>query len=293
MKTYLRHRIHNVIDIKELIALEFLDFEGKYRNYEESHDFWELCFVSGGDISVRIDGRDYPLARQHLILISPNKKHAYHSSAGNQNKAFVVCFDSLSQALYAVSEYVFTPEDAQLSSMARILEESRATFRTGESDHLTVLDTPIFGGQQALLLQLEYLLITLIRRLSAQSDAEIVFFSGENFHAELVKAIVRYLRENVHRKLSLADICDRFHYSRAFLCKVFKQQTGESLIACFNRLKAGRAAKLLRETEKPVADIAAELGFREAKYFDAVFKKHHGVSPVQYREDAANHKKSF
>lgn len=293
MKTYLRHRIRNVIDIKELIALEFLDFEGKYRDYEESHDFWELCFVSGGEIFVRIDGRDFPLAQQHLILISPNKKHAYHSPSGNQNKAFVVCFDSLSQALYAVSEYVFAPEDAQLSSMARILEESRATFRTGESDHLTVLDDPIFGGQQALLLQLEYLLITLIRRLSAQSSAEIVFFSDENFHAELVKAIIRYLRENVHRKRSLADICARFHYSRAFLCKVFKEQTGESLIACFNRMKADRAAKLLRETAKPVADIAAELGFRETKYFDAVFKKHHGVTPVQYREDGADNKKSF
>lgn len=88
MKTYLRHRIRNVIDIKELIALEFLDFEGKYRNYEESHDFWELCFVAVGEISVRIEDKDIPLAQNHLILISPNKKHAYHSEAGNQNKAF-------------------------------------------------------------------------------------------------------------------------------------------------------------------------------------------------------------
>ena len=290
MKTYLRHRIHNVIDIKELIALEFLDFEGKYRNYEESHDFWELCFVAEGEISVRIEDQDTPLAKNHLILISPNKKHAYHSEAGNQNKAFVVCFDSLSQALYAIAEYVFTPEQTQLSCMKLITQESQATFRTGESDHLAVLDTPVFGGQQALLLQLEYLLITLIRRLSAQKSADIVFFSDENFHAELVNAIMRYLRENTHRKLSLDDVCERFNYSRAFICKVFKKQTGESLIACFNRMKAKRAAKLLRETAKPVTDIAAELGFKETKYFDTVFKKYHGISPVQYREEAEKHR---
>ena len=42
MKTYLRHKICNVIDIKDLIALEYLDFEGKYRDYVEAHDFWEL-----------------------------------------------------------------------------------------------------------------------------------------------------------------------------------------------------------------------------------------------------------
>lgn len=290
MKTYLRHRIRNVIDIKELIALEFLDFEGKYRNYEETHDFWELCFVTEGEISVRIEGMDSPLAKDHLILISPNKKHAYHSKDGNRNKAFVICFDSFSQALYAVSEYIFTPEDTQFSCMALIIQESQATFRTSESDHLAVLDTPVFGGQQALLLQLEYLLITLIRRLSAQHSAEIVFFSDENFHAELVNAIMRYLRENTHKKLSLTDVCERFNYSRAFICKVFKKQTGESLIACFNRMKAKRAAKLLRETAKPVTDIATELGFKEIKYFDTVFKKYHGVSPVQYREEADKHK---
>ena len=291
MKTYLRHRIRNVIDIKELIALEFLNFEGKYRNYEEAHDFWELCFVTEGEISVRIEDKLSPLGKNELILISPNKKHAYHSEDGNRNKAFVICFDSFSQVLYAISEYIFTPENTQVSCIDLIIQESKATFRTGEGDHLVVLDTPVFGGQQALLSQLKYLLISLARRLSSEKSAEIVFFSGENFHAELVDAIMRYLRENIDKKISLGDVCERFNYSRSFICKVFKQQTGESLITCFNRMKAKRAAKLLRETTKSVTDIAAELGFREIKYFDAVFKKHHGISPVQYREEAEKHRK--
>ena len=38
MKTYLRHRIQNVVDVKELIALEYLDFEGKYKEYVEKHN---------------------------------------------------------------------------------------------------------------------------------------------------------------------------------------------------------------------------------------------------------------
>ena len=36
IKTYLRHKIENVIDIKELFALEYLDFDGKYKNYSVS-----------------------------------------------------------------------------------------------------------------------------------------------------------------------------------------------------------------------------------------------------------------
>ena len=55
MKTYLRHRTLNVIDVKELIALEYLDFEGKYKDYSERHDFWELCYAESGDIDVSDD----------------------------------------------------------------------------------------------------------------------------------------------------------------------------------------------------------------------------------------------
>ena len=43
MKTYLKISPLNVIDVKALVALEYLDFEGKYKNYTESHDFYELC----------------------------------------------------------------------------------------------------------------------------------------------------------------------------------------------------------------------------------------------------------
>ena len=289
MKTYLRHRICNVIDIKELIALELLDFEGKYSDYEESHDFWELCFVTHGKIVVEIDKKDYTLFQNQLILISPNHRHAYHSDSGNANKAFVICFDSFSQSLEAISEYVFSLENVLLSCMNRIMSESKATFYMNDREHLEILDSPVFGGQQALLLQLEYLIISLIRLRSEKGSADIVFFSDENFHAELVSAILRFLRENVHKKISLEDICEKFSYSRSFICKTFKNQTGESLITCFNRLKAQKAAKYLSETTKSITDIALELGFRETKYFDTVFKIHYGISPVQYRQEADKH----
>ena len=52
MKTYLRHSIENVIDIKELLALEYLDFNGKYKDYCEAHEFWEFCYVEENDLDI-------------------------------------------------------------------------------------------------------------------------------------------------------------------------------------------------------------------------------------------------
>lgn len=43
MKTYIRHKIYNAIDIKELIAVEPLDFEGKYRDYSTRNAKQTAC----------------------------------------------------------------------------------------------------------------------------------------------------------------------------------------------------------------------------------------------------------
>ena len=72
MKTYLRHRVSNVVDVKELIALEHLDFEGKYKGYSEKHDFWEFCYVEKGEITLTVDGAKHTLSSNELFVIPPN-----------------------------------------------------------------------------------------------------------------------------------------------------------------------------------------------------------------------------
>jgi AraC-like DNA-binding protein len=289
MKAYLRHRIHNVVDIRELIVLEYLDFEGKYRNYEETHDFWELCYIVRGQITVFLDDSPTELATGQLMLLPPNRKHSFLSKNGNESSAFVVCFDSFSQVLLPISASVFSLNDRLSRCMETIIEESSATFHVGEKGLLDVTAAPLFGGQQAILSQLAYLMICLARQMSDAKNAGIVFFRDENFHANLANVILRFLRKNIYEKLTLDDICKRFNYSKAFLCKTFKQQMNETLIGCLNRLKIEEAKRLLTETDRSVTDIATCLGFQEVKYFDAVFKKSTGTTPVKYRNKENRH----
>ena len=72
MKTYLRHKVLNVIDIKELTALEYLDFEGKYKEYSEKHDFWEICFVEKGEVVLSIEEERRTLSSGDIIVVSPD-----------------------------------------------------------------------------------------------------------------------------------------------------------------------------------------------------------------------------
>jgi len=282
MKTYLRHGIHNVVDVKEFLALEYLDFEGRYKEYVEKHDFWEICYVEQGEITLTIENTNFQLVENQLMIISPNRHHSYRSESGNKSKVFVVCFESFSASLKPLGERVYSPDGCETDCISRIKEECALTFRMNENDHLEVLPSPVFGGQQALLLQLEYLLISLVRKLSNENSG-IEFLKEENFYEELTDVVIRYLRENIYQKIYLDDICHRFNYSRSFLCKTFKEQTGETLISYFNKLKITEAKRILLEASDTVTSIAAALGFSELKYFNVLFKNQVGMTPLEYR----------
>ena len=148
-----------------------------------------------------------------------------------------------------------------------------------EREQLEVLENPNFGGQQAILLQLEYLLICALREVS-----DVIFLDDADYYADLADIIQEYFQKNIRERLNLEQICRKMNYSRSFLCRTFKQQTGESLMACSTRLKMEEAKRMLRSTNLPAVRISAELGFSDAKYFNTLFKKQVGVSPVVYRK---------
>ncbi len=283
MKDYLRHKIFNAINIKGLTALEYLDLDGKYKEYREAHDFWELCYVKDGEIALECDGKSYEIGKNQLFLISPNTYHSYAPSGG-KSLAFVICFESLSDVLDSISSITIDLDSDHLYILNKIIYESEHTFKMNEDDLLEVLSSPNFGGKQAIILLLEYLLICLTRQLSFDESSNLVLLRDKHFYSDFVKLIIAFLRENVRAKLTLNDICEKMNCSRSFACRVFKEQTGDTLFSYFNKLKVEEAKNMLKETDISISDISYSLGFDELKYFDYLFKKYVGDTPNSYRK---------
>ena len=283
MKDYLRHKIFNVINIKGLTALEYLDFDGKYKEYRESHDFWELCYVKKGEIVLELENKRHTIGERQLFLIPPNAYHSY-TPKNKDSRAFVVCFESFSDILYSISSVLFTLDDDHVYLLDKMIYEAEHTFKTNDDDLLEVIASPNFGGKQAIILLLEYLMISLTRQLSIDEHSKLVLLRDKHFYLDFVKLIIAFLRENVREKLTLNDICKKMNCSRSFACRVFKEQTGDTLFSYFNKLKIEEAKNMLLETDMSISDISYSLGFEELKYFDYLFKKHVGDTPNSYRK---------
>ncbi|HUH37965.1 MAG TPA: helix-turn-helix domain-containing protein [Spongiibacteraceae bacterium] len=78
----------------------------------------------------------------------------------------------------------------------------------------------------------------------------------------------------------LAALCglSRYHFMRAF-----KQSVGESPAAYARRLLMTRARNLLTFSDKPVDDIARQLGYTSAAAFSTAFRRASGRSPSAWR----------
>jgi len=69
--------------------------------------------------------------------------------------------------------------------------------------------------------------------------------------------------------------------NECYLKKHFKQVFGTTVYNHINQTRMDRAITLLRDTEKPIAEIARFLGYSHVSHFSSRFKKHYGFSPKQ------------
>ena len=94
-----------------------------------------------------------------------------------------------------------------------------------------------------------------------------------------------YARE----KITLSDIANSIHLSKEYTSTLFTNETGKNLTDYINEQKALLAAELIKTTDFSLGDIALTLGFDNYNYFSRIFKKHHGISALQYKKNASLH----
>ncbi|MCW1830166.1 helix-turn-helix domain-containing protein [Enterobacter asburiae] len=99
-----------------------------------------------------------------------------------------------------------------------------------------------------------------------------------------IHELLDWIDKNIHQPLSIKDIVRRSGYSTFYLQHMFKSVTGEPIARYIRRRKLGAAARLLRENDAGISDIAFGLGFEDISTFYRCFRREFGLSPGEYRK---------
>ncbi|GKU78080.1 ABC transporter substrate-binding protein [Paenibacillus sp. L3-i20] len=101
--------------------------------------------------------------------------------------------------------------------------------------------------------------------------------------ASYVSQAARFIEEHYAKPITLDMLADMLDCSVGHLVKLFKREMGCSPIQYVNQVRTTEAKKLLLKSEASLEEISLFVGYGDKYYFSRSFKKHTGISPIQYR----------
>ena len=104
-----------------------------------------------------------------------------------------------------------------------------------------------------------------------------------NIHNDTVLQVIQYIDQHPTGRISNAQIGLDLNYNPNYLNKLMIQHTGMTLHQYVLQNRLDYAMTLLHTTERPINDIALELGFHSLSHFSNYFKKETGTAPALYR----------
>ena len=103
-------------------------------------------------------------------------------------------------------------------------------------------------------------------------------------HTLLINDIKEFIKNNLENDTSLNAIASMYRITPQYLSMLFKKDTGETFISYVTREKMEKSKVLLRQTSLSPEEISNAVGYSNTRSFYATFKKHTGMSPIEYRK---------
>ena len=108
--------------------------------------------------------------------------------------------------------------------------------------------------------------------------------SSRTAEDERMKRMMGYIQEHFREKLTVRSIAECIPISERECFRLFQNSIGITPAEYLLSVRLENAQVLLMNTDHSILDIALETGFGTSSYFGKIFRKHHRLTPLQYRK---------
>ena len=244
--------------------------DGHFRERRAPIAEYVLIYCMEGEGWYTVQGHQYKVRANQFFILPPGQAHTYAADKDRPWTIYWIHFTGPHAAIY--SQDALTPQDIRPALNSRISERNHIfqdIFSTLERS------TDLESLRYASSLLHYYLASMRYLRLYRQEST-----TGSD---DIVAASIHYMEENLEKRLTIADLARYTGFSASHFSRLFSQQTGQSPLAYFNRMKIDRACQLLRNTDMHINQICHLVGIDDCYYFSRLFSKQIGCSPKQYR----------
>ncbi|MDM5276083.1 AraC family transcriptional regulator [Paenibacillus silvae] len=238
------------------------------------YDYYLLHYVEKGAGTFRTELHTYDLYAGDCFLIHPGQLVSYQSHPRNPWQYRWIAFTG-SQAAQHAEEAGFRPEKSvfhagtscDISNWLAVMQDAFAERK--ESAHFTSLGT----------------LYMILAEAQNHLSEGPTLTAGESSIRRTVKQMIQYMSTQYAYPVSIEQMSASLGYNRAYLSRIFKQETGLTPVTYLLKLRIDKSRQLLRERpDLSIEQVSASVGMPDALYFSKQFKRFHGEAPSLYRE---------
>jgi AraC-like DNA-binding protein/mannose-6-phosphate isomerase-like protein (cupin superfamily) len=281
MVTYIsRDRVKDWEQVRALddIRADFVfvsidDEERLWNPAQVTFQYYELVYVCSGSLTMWMSGRPMSGGKGDIFIVPPGIPHREESPPGKRSQCLCLA-TALRRKGGRKCRFPFDlPGKIHLRSGHSV--ERCLLAIAGEAYHRAA------GYSAAIASYTMQIFIELLRE-SREATVPPVDL-GEIRRNRLASNARQFIERNCAAPLSLAQIAQHFFLSPFHFSRIFKRNNGLSPMAYLPRARMENAKRLLRDPERSIKAIAAEVGYEDPHYFTKVFTREERLTPTAYR----------
>lgn len=268
MTEYAKTPVNNVITVTSFVTALRADLRNRVSG-DESHNFPEIFFISEGCSQTTVDGIRHTLKPGQMMICAANSVHG-QATGGVED---IISFETAAPLPEQYCNRVITLTGEQRLQYEAIFQQALPLFECRVGMRGMVLKNHIDPYVvQSLKNQLELFLLNLM-------------CPSEHYEMQKMNTVTDYMMHNIHRALTVEEICTDLGISASSLKRLAQQTCGKSPLAYFADLKVEQAKWLILHSAMNMTQISEQLGFSSVHYFSRVFRQKTGQTPSEYRKD--------
>ncbi len=122
-----------------------------------------------------------------------------------------------------------------------------------------------------------------VRLMQTQARTLLLTQGTSSASVNRLAHVAQYINRHLSRSLHIRELANEACMSEPNFYRTFKQTFGLTPVDYINQQRISLASKLLRTTNRCLADISLECGFNNLTYFMKLFRREKGLSPAQFR----------
>ena len=121
------------------------------------------------------------------------------------------------------------------------------------------------------------------KKMCLEYAAQMRIVSKKMPCSKYVSSCLNYIYENLHEKISVADLARISGLSESYISRLFHKETGFKIQEYVLQQKIEASKNMLLYTDRALCDIALILGFPNQSYWTQSFRRIVGTTPAKFR----------